>query len=300
MHRKIFIAGESGQLARALADLYSARGDVAVNAGRAKTDITEARAIRAAICDFKPEIVINAAGYTAVDQAEDHAKQAYLVNADGAANVAAGARAAGAFLIHVSTDYVFDGSKPAPYVETDSPNPVGIYGQSKLAGEKAVEANAGNYIILRTGWLYGETGTNFVTTMLRLAAERDEIRVVEDQWGSPTFVSDFAGGVANIAERVLSASDCSALCGIYHAAGQGRTSRYGFAQAIMLYLAAKRGQTCLVRPVATAQYPTRARRPANSSLDSSKLARIFDIRFPPWQASLEHCLDNVFVECRGA
>jgi dTDP-4-dehydrorhamnose reductase len=300
MPRKVFIAGERGQMAYALARAYSARGDAVMTAGRTKADIVDAVAVQLAILGFNPDIVINAAAYTAVDQAEDDADEAYLINCKGAGHIAAGARVAGALLIHISTDYVFDGSKPTPYVETDAPNPIGVYGRSKLAGEKAVTAEAADHIIVRTSWLYSEIGTNFVKTMLRLASERDEISIVDDQWGTPTFAADLASAIADIGEQVLSASDRSALCGIYHAAGPSTANRYGFAHAIMAHSAAKSGPSCRVRPIRTSQYPTRARRPANACLDSSKLARMFGIHLPPWQMSLDRCLDKLFITSQGA
>ena len=200
MPHRIYVAGDHGQLACALLRSYSARGDVVKNAGRATVDICNEAAVRSAIVDFRPDLIVNAAAYTAVDKAEDDANQAYLINREGARHVALAARAIAAPLIHISTDYVYDGTKPTPYLETDLTNSLGVYGQSKLAGEEAVAAATAEHVILRTSWLYSVDGSNFVKTMLRLAAERDEISVVDDQWGAPTFAADLAAAIASMGE----------------------------------------------------------------------------------------------------
>lgn len=293
--RRIFVVGERGQVARALGRECTARGHTIHLAGRATVDIADRAALAAAVSRFRPDIVVNAAAYTAVDAAEDDAERALMLNRDGAANVAAAALSAGAPLIQISTDYVYDGNKQSPYVETDPPCPLGVYGASKLAGEKAVSAIGGNPIILRTSWVCSPDGNNFVKTMLRLAGQREEIGVVDDQWGSPTFASDLAHAIVSIAEVLLSSRDRTSLAGVYHAAGAGETTWCRFARAIMQGSADKSGPSCRVRAIATAEYPTRAKRPVNSSLDCSKLARIFGIRLPPWQASLDICLDQLLT-----
>jgi len=296
MPSKVFIAGEHGQLACALARAYSARGDIVMTAGRSKVDVANSKAVRSAILGFNPHVVINAAAYTGVDDAEDNADLAFLINCHGAENVAASARLATAILIHLSTDYIFDGSKVDRYVETDLPDPIGVYGRSKLAGEKAVSAEAGDYVILRTSWLFGETGNNFVSRMLQRASNESEVAVVDDQWGTPTFAADLANAIVNIDESIRSAADRSTLCGVYHAAGSGWTSRYEFAQAIMASSKKKGGPFCRVRPVHTNQFVSRARRPFNSGLDSSKLARSFGIHLPSWKISLDRCLDRMLSD----
>jgi dTDP-4-dehydrorhamnose reductase len=300
MPGRIFIAGDRGQLAQALARVYAARGDVVERAGRAAMDIADTAAVRSVIGAFRPDLVINAAAYTAVDRAEDETEQAFRINRDGARNIAAAAKAAGAPLIHISTDYVFDGEKPAPYVETDATNPLGVYGRSKREGEQAVAASADDFVILRTSWLYSADGSNFVKTILRLAGERDSIDVVDDQWGAPTFAADLAGVIAVIGESLLSAKDRAALCGTYHTSAAGETTWYRFARAMIELSAARGGPACVIHPIATAQFPTRARRPANSRLDGSKLQRIFDIRLPEWQTSLAHCIDQLVAARHGA
>jgi dTDP-4-dehydrorhamnose reductase len=300
MTLRIFIAGDQGQLARVLVRAYSARGDVVASAGRAKMDIVDEAAVRSSICAFRPDLVINAAAYTAVDKAEDDADQAYKINCDGARHVAASASALAVPLIHISTDYVFDGTKSQPYVETDLTNPAGVYGQSKLAGEAAVAAETADSVILRTSWLFSTDGNNFVRTILRLADERDVIDVVDDQWGAPTFAADLATAIAAIGDSLLSATHRSALCGLYHATASGETTWYRFARAIMKISAAKGGPSCNLHPITTTQYPMRTPRPANSRLDGSKLVRIFGIRLPPWQTSLERCLDQLIPAAPGA
>ncbi|MEA2905389.1 MAG: dTDP-4-dehydrorhamnose reductase [Alphaproteobacteria bacterium] len=299
MTPRVLIIGENGQVAQALARTYSARGTVVAAAGRSKVDITDRNSVLAAVSQFHPDLVINAAAYTAVDKAEDDADQAFLVNRDGARHVAAAARAAAAPLIHISTDYVFDGAKTSPYVETDEPGPLGVYGHSKLAGEMAVAAETNDHVIVRTSWVCSPDGHNFVKTMLRLAAERDEVKVVDDQWGAPTFAADLAVAIAAVGDRLIEKADRSTLCGTYHATGSGETTWCRFASAIMEWSAAKRGRACRVHAISTSEYPTRARRPQNSRLDCSKLDRVFAIRLPMWRKSLETCLEQLF-ELQGS
>lgn len=291
--RRIFVAGEHGQVALALRHECASRGHILRLAGHAAADLTDRAAILSAVTDFQPEIVINAAAYTAVDKAEDDVDHAYLLNRDGAANVSAVAASVHVPLIHISTDYVFDGRKPIPYVETDVPNPVGVYGASKLAGETAVTDSGADYIVLRTSWVCSPTGNNFVKTMLRLASQRDEIGVVDDQRGAPTFAADLAKTIVSIGEALLAAGDRAHFTGIYHATGSGETTWCGFARAIMKGSADKGGPSCRVRPITTDEYPTRAKRPMNSRLDCSKLARDFGIRLPAWESSLDICLDQL-------
>jgi len=296
---RVFIAGERGQVARALARTFSARGDIVLSAGRMTMDIVDEAAVRSTILTFRPDLVINAAAYTAVDTAEDDADQAYKINRDGARHVAASARAVAVPLIHVSSDYVFDGTKPTPYVETDKPNPVGVYGRSKLAGEEAVTAETADYVILRTSWIFSADGTNFVKTILRLAGQRDVIDVIDDQWGAPTFAADLATAIGTIGETLRLTKDRSILTGIYHATASGETTWYRFARAIIELSAARGGPSCGLRPITTNDYPLRARRPANSRLDGSKLQRTFGISLPAWQESLKRCIDEIILAPHG-
>jgi dTDP-4-dehydrorhamnose reductase len=291
MAQRIFIAGEHGQVAQALGRAYKLRGDHVAVVGRSTISITDELHLLSAVMAFNPDLVINAAGYTAVDKAEDDRATAFAINRDGAASVAAAAKAAGVPVIHLSTDYVFDGEKQAPYLETDSTNPLNVYGESKLAGEIAVATCSSNYVILRTSWVCSPIGHNFVKSMLRLARDRDEITVVDDQWGCPTFAADLATVIISIGDKFASADDCSRCCGIYHASGAGETTWYRFAREIMAQSAARGGPACRVRAIASSEYPTRAKRPAYSCLDCSKIKRVFDIRPPRWQISLLACLD---------
>ncbi|HEY1982265.1 MAG TPA: dTDP-4-dehydrorhamnose reductase [Xanthobacteraceae bacterium] len=300
MPHRVFIAGERGQVARALSRAYSARGDVVRSAGRATADIADKAVIDSVVRAFRPDLVINAAAYTAVDKAEEEADEAFRVNRDGARHMATAARAIAAPLIHISTDYVFDGAAPLPYMETDATNPISIYGTSKLAGEHAIAAETADFVILRSSWIYSAEGGNFAKTMLRLAGERDVIEVVDDQLGAPTYAEDLAAAIVTIGESLLGAKDRAALHGVYHATASGETTWYGFASAIMAASAAKGGPSCALRPVTTNQFPARARRPANSRLDGSKLARTFGVRLPNWEISLERCLDRLIVKRGGA
>jgi dTDP-4-dehydrorhamnose reductase len=295
--RRIFILGEHGQLGCALTRAYVKTENIVAGADRATLDITDRAAVAAAIAAFRPDIVINAAAYTQVDKAEDDADQAFAVNRDGARHAAAAARAAEARLIHISTDYVFDGRKGIAYAETDAPNPLGVYGHSKLAGEQAIAEETDQHVILRTSWLYSADGVNFVKTMLQLASQRDEIGVVDDQRGCPTFAFDLAAAIVTIGESLARSAPPSRL---YHLAGLGEITWCRFARAIMTDSAARGGPACRVRAIASAEYPTRARRPANSALDCSKAARDFGVRLPAWERSLERCLDQLLPALQGS
>jgi dTDP-4-dehydrorhamnose reductase len=292
---RIFVVGEHGQVAQALGRECALRDYTVRLAGRAAADLTNRAAVSAAIASFRPNLVVNAAAYTAVDKAEDETAQAFALNCDGAGNVAAAAAAVSAPVIHISTDYVYDGAKPSPYVETDPSRPLGVYGASKLAGETAVTDAGGDHVILRTSWVCSPDGSNFVKTMLRLAGQRDEVGVVDDQWGAPTFAADLAAAIVSVGEILLASKDSSSITGVYHISDSGATTWCRFARAIMTGSADKGGPSCRVRAITTQDYPTRAKRPANSQLDCSKLERIFGIRMPPWQTSLDSCLDELIA-----
>jgi dTDP-4-dehydrorhamnose reductase len=291
MSQRVFIAGEHGQIAQALARAYNLRGDHVTLVGRSSISVTDQRRLTAAVIDFNPKLVVNAAAYTAVDKAEDDKEAAFAINRDGAGFVAAAADAAGAPIIHLSSDYVFDGTKRVPYLETDPTNPLNVYGESKLAGEMAVASCTNNHVILRTSWVCSPIGHNFVKTMLRLARDRDEVAVVDDQWGSPTFAADLAAEIILIGDKLMSVDDRSQFCGTYHTSGAGETTWYQFAREIMIQSAAKGGPSCRVRAIASSEYPTRAKRPAYSCLNCSKINRVFDISLPQWETSLSACID---------
>jgi dTDP-4-dehydrorhamnose reductase len=291
MLQRVFIAGEHGQVAQALARAYNLRGDHVTLVGRSSISVTDQRHLLSAVITFNPDLVVNAAAYTAVDKAEDDKEAAFAINRDGAGFVAEAAEAVGAPVIHLSTDYVFDGKKQAPYLETDPANPFNVYGESKLAGEIAVASRTSNHVILRTSWICSPIGHNFVKTMLRLAHDRDEVAVVDDQWGCPTFAADLAAAITSIGDKLVSADNRSRFRGIYHASGAGETTWCRFAREIMAQSAAKGGPACCLRAIASSEYPTRAKRPAYSCLECSKIKRIFEITFPSWEISLQACLD---------
>ena len=289
---RILIAGDpqDGQLARALLDASRARSGIDLIAlGRPRLDLLHRASIADTIDDVRPDLVVNAAAYTAVDKAESDADAAFAVNRDGAGALAAAAAARGVPIVHLSTEYVFDGSKRGAYVETDVPNPLGVYARSKLEGEAAVAAANPRHLILRTSWLYAPYGQNFLRTILRLARERPQLRIVADQHGNPTYAPHLAAAILAVATGLASRRS-EQVWGIYHAAGAGETTWAGFAAAILE--AGKRlgvPQVPIV-PITTADYPTPARRPPNSRLDCSKLERTFGVRLPPWQQGVEECI----------
>ena len=294
--RPILVAGKTGQLARCLVQEARRRGTALVAMGRPELDLTHPDALARAVEAHVPRAIVNAAAYTAVDKAEAEPALAMTVNRDGAGALAAAAARLGVPFVHVSTDYVFDGRKDAPYVEEDAPSPLGAYGRSTLAGQAAVRAACPAAVILRTSWVYSAFGQNFVRTMLRLAENREKVQVVDDQHGAPTAAADLADAILDLAER-LAAAGHGGTGGVYHLAGTGETTWRGFAAAIFAGWARRGHRVPLLEPIATAQYPTPARRPQNSRLDCSKIARVFGLRLPPWQASLERCLDELAGAC---
>jgi dTDP-4-dehydrorhamnose reductase len=287
----ILVAGKTGQLARGLVQEARRRGTALVALGRPELDLTEPQGLARAIEAHAPRAIVNAAAYTAVDKAETEPALAMAVNRDGAGALAAAAARLRVPFIHVSTDYVFDGRKDAPYVEDDAPSPLGAYGGSKLAGEAVVRAAYPGGVILRTSWVYSPFGQNFVTTMLRLADTRDKVQVVDDQHGAPTAAFDLATVILDLINRLTSAHERDAG-GIYHLANQGETTWHGFAAAIFAGWARRGRRVPVLEAITTAQYPTAAQRPANSRLDCGKIARTFGLRLPPWRSSLERCLDE--------
>ncbi|MFV0299108.1 MAG: dTDP-4-dehydrorhamnose reductase [Hyphomicrobiaceae bacterium] len=281
---RLLIAGWHGQLATALLDLAPGDPDVkALAAGRPALDLCEPASITRAMTDFGPDIVINAAAYTAVDKAETDQQAAFALNRDGPGLLAEAAARRGAAIIHVSTDYVFDGRKPTSYVEDDPTGPLSVYGKSKLAGEQAVQAANPRHAIVRTAWVHSAGGNNFVKTMLRLAGERDHLRVVDDQIGSPTYAPHLAAAMLALARRIVAADATSPAWGIYHAAGSGEVTWCGLAREIFRVSSALGGPSAEVEAITTADYPTPAPRPANSRLDCGKLATMHGIHMPPWQ-----------------
>ena len=261
--------------------------------GRPQLDLAgETDAIVAAIEAERADVLVSAAAYTAVDKAESEPDLAFAVNEKGAAAVARAARLLGVPLVHLSTDYVFDGAKPSPYAEEDTPEPTGVYGASKLAGERAVLAEQANSTILRTAWVHSPFGANFVKTMLRLAGDRDEIGVVADQRGNPTSALDIADAVLSVAANLLGGNDPE-LRGIFHMTADGDASWAEFAEWIFAASARKGGPSARVKHITTADYPTPAKRPANSMLDCTKLRSRHGLSLPNWRASTEAVVNRL-------
>ncbi len=275
----ILLFGANGQLGQEMVRASAARKMALVALSHAEADIADANAVREAIARHKPALVVNAAAYTKVDLAETDVEAARRGNDIGPALLGEACAAAGIPLVHVSTDYVFDGTKPTAYVETDAVSPASSYGRSKEAGERALRAATPRHVILRTSWVYSEFGHNFLKTILRLAATRDELRIVADQRGCPTSTLDLAEAVLSIAPRLIAGED---VWGTYHFAGSGVTTWHGFASRIVAAQTPFTGRSPRVTPITTAEYPLPAPRPANSELDSSLFARIFGIRARPW------------------
>ena len=276
--RKILLTGKNGQIGWELQRTLGALGEVTA-LGHAEMDLSKADAVRARIREIKPDIIVNAAAYTAVDKAESEPDLAMAVNGVAPGIMAEEAKRLGALLVHYSTDYVFDGTKSSPYTEEDSPNPLSVYGKTKLAGERAIAASGADYLILRTSWVYSARGKNFLLTILRLAAERPELKVVGDQQGAPTWARDIAATTA----RIL---DGSKEKGLFHLSASGAISWFSFAIEILRIS----GQTTPVRSIASSEFPSPAARPANSVLDNTKFRTCFGFELPAWQSSLQHCL----------
>jgi dTDP-4-dehydrorhamnose reductase len=286
---KILVAGAQGQLARALYDCAARqRTHTLVTQGRPDFDLRNPIALAHRMGELLPDLIVNAAAYTAVDKAEGDAATAYAINRDGAGVLATVAAAYDCPIIHVSTDYVFDGAKMGEYREGDATGPTGVYGRSKLEGETAVARANARHIILRTAWVYAAHGGNFVRTMLRLAQERPELRVVADQRGNPTYAPHLAEAILAIAVSLK--ADRPVTWGIYHAAGRGDTTWHEFASAIVNAAGPLGIAPVPVLPITTAEFPTPAKRPANSCLDCSKLERAFGVRLPHWRQGLQACI----------
>lgn len=307
----ILLTGKQGQLGFELQRALAPVGLVHA-LDRAECDLADSAALRRILQQNKPDIIVNPAAYTAVDRAESETALAYAVNATALEVIGAEAAKTGALVLHFSTDYVFDGSKPSAYIETDAPNPQSVYGASKLAGEQALQNSGARHIILRTSWVFGAHGQNFAKTMLRLAAEREQLSIVADQHGAPTSAALLADLSAHILRQVESAATPNAEptdtdpahspYGIFHASASGSTTWYDYARAVIAQAhqtaQAKGGPSprCTLenlRPITSADYPTPAKRPANSRLDSTRLQQCYRLRLPPWQDGLAHVLQQI-------
>ena len=295
MNGLVLVIGSTGQLASALAEAAPTHGLALRCAGRPELDLERTASIAEAFKAAVPMLVVNAAAYTAVDAAEDDAETAFRINRDGPAELARLCEAAAIPLIHVSTDYVFDGLKRAPYLESDPTAPQGVYGASKLAGEEAVLTGCSRAIVLRTSWVYSPTGKNFVRTMLAAGQRNSELRVVSDQFGCPTSAPDLADAILGVAAHVSHGGWADCYGGIYHAAGTGATTWHGLATAIFEAAARHGVRAPAVRPITTDEWPTRARRPPDSRLDCGKLAAVFGLALPQWRDGVTRTVDAIFA-----
>ncbi|MGK2953040.1 MAG: dTDP-4-dehydrorhamnose reductase [Thiobacillus sp.] len=288
---RILLTGVNGQVGWELQRTLAPLGEV-IAADRSMLDLADTASIRRRVDAIAPDLIVNPAAYTAVDKAESEPELAYAINATAPGELAQAAAARGIPLVHFSTDYVFDGRKSGAYTEGDTPNPLGVYGASKLAGEQAVLAAGTPHLILRTCWVYGLRGRNFLLTMQRLARERDSLAVVDDQFGAPTWSRLIAEATALVVARWLNRSEQTATSGIYHLTCGGRTSWHGFTAAILAHLAQTDEKLARLTAIPTAGYPTAAARPTNSQLNNDKLAATFGVRLPDWEAALVLCLDQ--------
>ncbi|MBU4327374.1 MAG: dTDP-4-dehydrorhamnose reductase [Proteobacteria bacterium] len=289
----ILLTGANGQVGYEVTRLAGARGCGLIALTRQQLDIGDGEAVEQIISQLRPSLVINAAAYTAVDKAEQEVEAAMRANRQGPANLAASCHNHQIPLIHLSTDYVFDGNKAGPYEEDDPVSPSGVYGRSKWEGEEEVRARLREHLILRVSWVFGPHGNNFVKTMLRLAAERDELRVVSDQRGCPTCATHIAEALLILADKISEGIDIS--WGTYHYCGLPETTWHGFAK-IILEEACKIGlsdHVIPIHPITTSDYPTPARRPQNSVLDCHKIMQTFDMKLPNWQEGLTTMLGAV-------
>jgi len=301
---KIVIVGRNGQLAWEANRQFQGLGQV-ICVGRPEFDLADIDGVCAEIRRIKPSILINAAAYTAVDQAESEPEAAMKINSDAPAAMAEEAKRLSALFISYSTDYVFDGKSPSPYKEDDSTAPLNVYGASKLSSERAVAAVGGSHLIFRTSWVYGARGKNFLKTIVKLAAERPELRIVDDQIGAPTWSRDLAGATRKIIEQLAKKSSTAKISivealgdrsGIYHMTTAGSVSWYGFATAIVEEMRKRglsKGNLAEVIPIPSSQFPTPAARPHNSRLCNQKLSRVFGVSLPPWRESLAAVMDEL-------
>jgi dTDP-4-dehydrorhamnose reductase len=302
MKPTILLTGKSGQVGGELLSLLPRIGET-IAPGRADLDLADPAAIRRVVRELRPALIVNAAAYTAVDQAESEEARAHAVNAVAPGILAEEAKTLGVMLVHYSTDYVFDGAKRSPYEESDPTGPLGAYGRTKLAGEEAIRATGAAHLIFRTEWVYARTGRNFLLTILRLATQREELRIVSDQTGAPTWSRMIAAATVRILER-CPASELAERSGIYHLTAAGETTWYGFARAILeecadparldpWFTQATAGRRLMAKsvlPIATLDYPTPAWRPPYSVLSNRKLRQTFALELPDWRAQLHRAM----------
>lgn len=289
---RIVVTGINGQVAQSMAAQSSADIEI-VPVGRPGMDFEKIETIGHAVVRQKPDVIVNAAAFTAVDKAEDNKETAWLVNAEAAGEISATARALDVPVVHISTDYVFDGRGDRAYVETDPVGPISVYGRSKLAGEQAVAEQHADHVILRTAWVFSPYGNNFLKTMLRLGETNDGVRVVADQRGTPTYALDIAKAVIAIASRLRREPNTADLRGIFHLTNSGQASWADFAEAIFTEAQQYGRKPVSVSRITTDQYPTRASRPANSQLNCDKLFKTYGLRLPAWQIATRDCINRL-------
>ncbi len=288
---RILLTGRNGQVGWELCRTLAPVGQL-VPFGAAELDLTDSAAVRQCIANVAPSVVVNAAAYTHVDKAENEPELARQINGVAPGILAEAAKEIGALLIHYSTDYVFDGTKSCPYEEHDAPNPLGVYGRSKLAGEEAIQRAGGDYVIFRLEWVYGARGRNFLRTIRRLARERERLRVVSDQFGAPTWSRAIGEATALAVHQLLRERDIGRFKGIYHLSATGSTSWHGFAERIVAEMPALERKCRQVEAIATVEFHTAARRPRNSVMSCDKLERTFGLRLPHWEESFKTMLEG--------
>lgn len=288
---RLLIAGWHGLVARALIEAAPGSPHVkALAAGRPALDVRDPRSIERAFGDLSPDMVINSAAYTAVDKAEHDQDACFALNRDGAALLARAAARRNIPVIHLSTHYVFDGRKPAPYDETDAPSPATVYGRSKLEGEQAVAAANPRHVIVRTGWVFSTAANGFAARMLTAAASGAALKLVDDQRGNPTYAPHLAAALLELGRRLCAEPENAPVWGTYHAAGAGETTWYGLAAELIAQARTPEAQAATLAPIASADYPAAAPRPANATLDCTRFARTFGLALPPWRDGVADCV----------
>ncbi len=296
---QIAVTGIHGQVVSALRERAQSLGVNVTAVGRPILDLSKTGTALRALAAAQPDVIVHAAAYTAVDQAEQDMELAYQINTLGAGEVAAAAREFGVPIVHLSTDYVFNGEKPTPYVETDSISPLNFYGSTKALGEKAVTGQAPNHAILRISWIYSSFGKNFVRRILHVAKSRDTLSIVADQQGTPTSAIDVADGIIVVVKNLVSRPSESTLRGLFHMTAAGDTTWAGFGEAVFAASREAGGAFAFVRPIASKDYPQAAKRPANSRLNCTKIANIHGVRLPDWQSSLKLCVERIVKTDEG-
>ncbi len=293
---RILLTGSTGQVGKDLLPLLREQGEVTA-VGRSECDLSSVDAIRKLVAEVKPSVIVNPAAYTAVNDAEAHREQAYAINCNAAKTLAEEARKLGAMFVHYSTDYVFDGGKAGAYTEDDEPAPLNVYGASKLAGERAIAAVGGRYLVLRTSWVYSASGNNFLLTIRRLAHEREELNIVDDQVGGPTSSKEIARATAGLVRQYAAVDKAAFPAGLYHMTAAGSVSWCGFARAIIAGLGERETfRLKRIMGIGSGEYPTPARRPLNSVLCNDKFEGAFGFRLGNWESGLAEVICEILSQ----